>query len=160
MQRSCPEESNGLRRLDASITPPDAAPAPIIVWISSMNKIDFSCSTSSAIKLFKRFSKSPRYFVPAKSDPMSKENTVLPSIGSGTFSSTISLAKPSAMAVFPTPDSPTNNGLFLRLRMRIWLTLSISASRPIRGSINPKRACSFRSVVNWLRKLCSAGSSD
>ena len=37
MQRTVPEASAGLSRLDASMAPPEVAPAPITVWISSMN---------------------------------------------------------------------------------------------------------------------------
>ena len=37
MQRSVPDWSAGFSRFDASIAPPDVAPAPITVWISSMN---------------------------------------------------------------------------------------------------------------------------
>ncbi len=39
MQRSSPLASTGLIRFEASMTPPEAAPAPITVWISSMNRI-------------------------------------------------------------------------------------------------------------------------
>jgi hypothetical protein len=38
MQRSLPPCNAGFSRLDASIAPPDVAPAPITVWISSMNR--------------------------------------------------------------------------------------------------------------------------
>ena len=55
------------------MTPPEAAPAPITVWISSMNRMAPGCFLSSAITLFRRFSKSPRYLVPAISEPMSSE---------------------------------------------------------------------------------------
>ena len=41
MQRSWPDCSAGFSRLDASIAPPLVAPAPITVWISSMNRIAF-----------------------------------------------------------------------------------------------------------------------
>ena len=41
MQRSSPEASAGLSRFDASIEPPLVAPAPTMVWISSMNRIAF-----------------------------------------------------------------------------------------------------------------------
>ena len=47
MQRSSPFASAGLIRFDASITPPEAAPAPITVWISSMNRIAPGCFLSS-----------------------------------------------------------------------------------------------------------------
>ncbi len=39
MQRSVPEASAGFSKFDASMAPPLVAPAPITVWISSMNKI-------------------------------------------------------------------------------------------------------------------------
>ena len=63
------EASTGLMMLEASITPPEAAPAPIRVWISSMKRMAPSCSVSSAMTLFRRFSKSPRYLVPANRRP-------------------------------------------------------------------------------------------
>ena len=73
MQRSSPEASAGLTRLLASMVPPLAEPAPMMVWISSMNStacgIFFSCASTA----FSRFSKSPRYLVPATSAPRSSE---------------------------------------------------------------------------------------
>ena len=39
MQRSLPEASAGLRMFEASIVPPLTAPAPTMVWISSMKRI-------------------------------------------------------------------------------------------------------------------------
>ena len=71
MQRSSPLASAGLIRFDASMTPPEAAPAPITVWISSMNRIEPGFFFSSLSTPFRRFSKSPRYLVPAISAPMS-----------------------------------------------------------------------------------------
>ena len=72
MQRSSPLASAGLIRFEASITPPEAAPAPMTVWISSMKRIAPGCFLTSASTAFRRFSKSPRYFVPATREPMSK----------------------------------------------------------------------------------------
>ena len=46
-------------------------------------------------------------------------------------------ARPSAIAVLPTPASPTSSGLFLRRRHSTWITRSSSCSRPISGSILP-----------------------
>ena len=46
MHFSAPVDSAGFSRFDASSVPPDAAPAPMIVWISSMNRIDFGFSAS------------------------------------------------------------------------------------------------------------------
>ena len=73
MHLSSPEASIGLSRLEASMTPPDAAPAPMMVWISSMNRMALSCLRSSESRFFRRFSKSPRYLVPASSAPRSRE---------------------------------------------------------------------------------------
>ena len=53
----------------------------------------------------------------------------------GTWPVTILWAKPSDMAVLPTPGSPIKIGLFFVLRIRIWISLSISLSLPITGSI-------------------------
>ena len=73
MHFSAPVDSAGFSRFDASSVPPDAAPAPMIVWISSMNRIDFGFSASCFSTAFSRCSKSPRYLVPASSAPMSSE---------------------------------------------------------------------------------------
>ena len=51
MQRIAPDASAGFSRFDASIAPPEVAPAPITVWISSMNRIASGCSSSSLIDL-------------------------------------------------------------------------------------------------------------
>ena len=113
-----PLERAGLNMLEASMAP-SAAPAPTIVWSSSMNKItspDFSISSMTA---FMRSSNCPRYFVPATMSAMSSEITRLFASNSGTSPDAISRASPSTMAVFPTPASPTSTGLFLVLRHRI-----------------------------------------
>ena len=55
-----PPDSAGLSRLDASIAPPLVAPAPITVWISSMNRIASGSFSSSLTTYFSRSSKSPR----------------------------------------------------------------------------------------------------
>lgn len=65
---------------------------------------------------------------------------------SGTSPLTMRRAKPSAMAVLPTPGSPIRTGLFFVLRERICKTRRISVSRPITGSILPARARAVRSV--------------
>lgn len=68
-----PLDSAGLSRLLASSVPPEAAPAPISVWISSMNRMACGCSFRALSTAFSRCSKSPRYLVPASSAPMSSE---------------------------------------------------------------------------------------
>jgi hypothetical protein len=78
---------------------------------------------------------------------------------SGTSPSTIFFAKPSAMAVLPTPASPTSSGLFLRRRHRICAVRSTSAARPISGSIRPWRATSLRLVAKLSSALEASFSS-
>ncbi len=60
MQRMVPLARAGFSRLDASIAPPLVAPAPITVWISSMNSTALGCASSSVTTAFSRSSKSPR----------------------------------------------------------------------------------------------------
>ncbi|MNT78975.1 hypothetical protein D3C72_2182690 [compost metagenome] len=75
MHFSWPLASAGFSRLDASRVPPDAEPAPMMVWISSMNRMPFGLSFSCFSTAFRRCSKSPRYLVPASKAPMSSEYT-------------------------------------------------------------------------------------
>ena len=67
--------------------------------------------------------------------------------------STIHSAIPSAIAVLPTPDSPTSNGLFLVLLAKIWIILSISVVLPINLSI-------FLSATSLLRFIRKSGDVD
>ena len=69
--------------------------------------------------------------------PRSSATTRTPRSGSGTSSSAMRRARPSAIAVLPTPASPISAALFLRRRLRASTTCSISCSRPITGSIRP-----------------------
>ncbi len=66
-------------------------------------------------------------------------------------------ASPSAIAVFPTPVSPTRIGLFFRRRARIWTIRSSSRARPISGSSFPWAARAVRSVAKAASG--SAGTS-
>ena len=104
---------------------------------------------SSSMIFLSRSSNSPRYLVPATSDPMSRVSTRLFSSVSGTSPATIRWARPSAIAVLPTPGSPIRAGLFFVRRDRIWMTRSISFSRPMTGSSLPARAASVRLIPSW-----------
>ena len=100
-------------------------------------------AAASAISLstaFRRSSNSPRYFAPASSAPRSSATTRRSRSDSGTSPETIRWARPSTIAVLPTPGSPISTGLFLVRRERIWMTRRISASRPITGSSLPSSA--------------------
>ena len=62
---------------------------------------------------------------------MSSAHTRLPFSPSGTSPATMRWARPSAIAVLPTPGSPISTGLFFVRRERTWITRRISSSRPI-----------------------------
>ena len=96
---------------------------------------------------FKRSSNSPRYLAPATSEPISSDNTRLFFKPSGTSWSTMRCAKPSTIAVLPTPGCPINTGLFLVLRCKTCNVRRISSSRPITGSSLPCLASSVKSTV-------------
>ncbi len=51
--------------------PPLVAPAPMMVCISSMNRMALSFFSMAATTSLSRFSKSPRYLVPATRVPRS-----------------------------------------------------------------------------------------
>ena len=148
MHWSSPRASGGLRMFAASIAP-SAAPAPTSVCSSSMKRTASFVLRSSSMIFLSRSSNSPRYFVPATSEPMSRVRTRLLRRMSGTSPATIRWARPSAMAVLPTPGSPMRAGLFFVLRPRIWMTRSISFSRPMTGSSLPARAASVRLMPSW-----------
>ena len=112
-QCSSPRASAGFRRFDASIAP-SALPAPTSVCISSMKRMTPpAAAVTSASTAFSRSSNSPRYFAPAISAPMSSAISCLSFSDSGTSPLTMRSARPSAMAVLPTPGSPISTGLFL-----------------------------------------------
>ena len=93
---------------------------------------------------------------------MSSDSTRLFFRVSGTSPLTMRCARPSTMAVLPTPGSPISTGLFLVRRCRIWITRRISSSRPITGSSLPARARSVRSMVYFFSasRLPSASGLD
>ena len=151
--RSSPLAKAGFNILAASIAP-SPPPAPTSVCISSIKRtISPSAEVTSFTTAFNRSSNSPLYFAPAINAPISKENTILSFRFSGTSPSTIRCASPSAMAVLPTPGSPTNIGLFFVLRVNICNTLLISSSLPITGSSLPLRANSFKFFAYLLKAL-------
>ena len=142
-----PRESAGFSMLDASIAP-SAAPAPISVCSSSRKRTTFSDCRISFITALSRSSNCPRYFVPATRAPRSSWRSRLFTSTSGTSWLTIFCARPSTIAVLPTPGSPIRTGLFFVRRARIWMTRSISCSRPITGSSLLSRASCVRSRAN------------
>ena len=61
-----------------SIVPPVVAPAPTVVWISSMKRIGFGRFASAPMTALKRSSKSPRKRVPASRAVLSSEKISAP----------------------------------------------------------------------------------
>ncbi len=132
--------------LPASIEPSPPPPAPTTVCSSSRNRITlFSAAVTSSITFFSRSSNSPRYLEPATSAVRSRVTTRFSLRLCGTSPETIRWARPSTIAVLPTPGSPISTGLFLVRRERISTVCSISSARPTTGSSRPERASSVRS---------------
>src|ERR1039458_4511103 len=149
MQCSSPRASIGLSRFPASIDP-SVFPAPTTVCSSSMKStISPAASWTSLSTALRRSSNSPRNFAPAISAPMSSDTTFLFFSPSGTSPRTMRSARPSTMAVFPTPGSPISTGLFLVRRESTWITRRISSSRPITGSSFSADASAVRSRPPW-----------
>ena len=135
---------------------PSAPPAPTRVCNSSMKRIVFLARRTSFITALMRSSNWPRYFVPATIIARSSTTMRRSASSSGTSPLTTRCAKPSTMAVLPTPASPSSTGLFFVRRLRICIVRSISFSRPMTGSSLPCRASSVRSRP----KLSRAGVFD
>ncbi len=161
MQRSSPRASIGFSRSLAP-TAPSAAPAPTIVCSSSMKRTIWpSEAWTSFSTALRRSSNSPRYFDPASNDPMSRAITRRSRSDSGTSPATIRCARPSTIAVLPTPGSPISTGLFFVRRESTWITRRISSSRPITGSSLPSRASAVRSRPNFSSAcIVSSGFGD
>ena len=107
----------------------------------------------------RRSSNSPLYLAPASRLPRSKANNCVSFNVSGISLFIILCAKPSTIAVLPTPGSPIKTGLFLVRLAKTCKVRLISSSLPITGSIFPLIASSVMSLVNLLSELiCDSGS--
>ena len=140
-----PLARDGFKMLAASMAP-SAPPAPMIVWISSINRRILPLCITSFRDLLILSSNSPRYLEPATIPDRSSVRTRFPANIPGISPDTIFRARPSTTAVLPTPGSPIRHGLFLVRRLRIWMIRSISLSLPMTGS-------SFASFANAVRSL-------
>ena len=87
---------------------------------------------------------------------MSSAITLRSRSDSGTSPETIRWARPSTIAVLPTPGSPISTGLFFVRRESTWITRRISSSRPITGSSLPSSAARVRSLPNLRRATRTA----
>mmetsp|Transcript_18538 Transcript_18538/g.48399 ORF Transcript_18538/g.48399 Transcript_18538/m.48399 type:complete len:333 (-) Transcript_18538:164-1162(-) len=145
MHRNPPLARAGFRMFPASMAP-SAAPAPTKVCNSSINKMVFVSLEASATTSRNLSSNSPLYLVPATNRAISSVWTLAPFSFFGTSPSAIFWARPSAMAVLPTPASPTKQGFDFRLRSKIWTARAISSDLPTHGSSSPSRANAVRST--------------
>ena len=161
IQWSSPLASIGFKMFPASIAP-SVFPAPTIVWSSSINKIILpSLFFTSWRTAFNLSSNSPLYLAPATKEPISSENIVHSFKLSGTSPLTILKAKPSAIAVLPTPGSPIKHGLFFVFLDKILITFLISSSLPITGSSFWSLAICVKSCPYFFKTLyVSSGLSD
>ena len=91
-----------------------------------MNRMTFLARRTSFITALMRSSNWPRYLVPATIIARSSTTIRRSCRISGTLLETTIWARPSTMAVLPTPASPSSTGLFFCRRQRIWMTRSIS----------------------------------
>ncbi len=157
--RSSPRASIGLSMLPASIEP-SALPAPTTVCSSSRKvMICPLLDLISSSTLLSRSSNCPRNCAPATMPPRSRATRRLSRRDSGTSPATIRWARPSTIAVLPTPGSPIRTGLFLVRRESTWMTRRISASRPMTGSTLPSRARAVRSTLYFSSAwYCCSGS--
>mmetsp|Transcript_139464 Transcript_139464/g.353690 ORF Transcript_139464/g.353690 Transcript_139464/m.353690 type:complete len:219 (-) Transcript_139464:924-1580(-) len=144
---SSPRESAGFKMLAASIVSrPPLLPISTSEWISSIIRMIFPlASLTSSTTFLSLSSNSPRRLVPARSPAKSKWTIRFPRRNSGTSSQAMRWAKPSAIAVLPTPGSPMSTGLFFCRRAKIWMVLSNSSARPTIGSMPPSSATVVRS---------------
>ena len=150
---SSPRARAGFKRFPASMLP-SPAPAPTIVWSSSIKRIiEPSDFLTASMTPFSLSSNSPRNLAPATRLPISRERSLLFLRLSGTSPLAIRRARPSTIAVLPTPGSPIKTGLFFVRRTRTCITRRISSSRPITGSILSLRARSVKSVQYLSRAL-------
>ena len=166
MDWSSPRESGGLRMFAASIAP-SAAPAPTSVCSSSMNRIASLVLRSSSTIFLRRSSNSPRYFVPATSAPMSSVSTRLLSSDVRDVAGDDPLGQALGDRGLADAGLADQGRVVLRRRDRIWMTRSISFSRPMTGSSLSARAASVRlmpsaSTVGVLlaRFVSCAGPAD
>ena len=115
---------------------------------------------SAAMTALKRSSKSPRTRVPARRPAVSSAKISAPFSASCTSSASSLWARPSAIAVLPTPASPTNTGLFLRRRQSTSIVRWSSSVRPISeagaGAFREVRAVGGKRVARRRRSFIAA----
>ncbi len=153
----CGSVNTGFKRPAISTLLPDVLPAPTMVWTSSIKSRGFLISFKLLKRVFKRPSKSPRYFAPARREERSKLKIERSLKRSGAFPVSISSASPSPRAVFPTPGSPTRRGLFLFFLDKTSRVLCSSSWRPMSLLVSPSLNFLFKFSQNFLRGSFEGG---
>ncbi len=148
MAWSSPRASAGLRMLEASMAP-SAAPAPMMVCISSMKRMTSPEVRISSITFFRRSSNSPRNLEPATRAPRSRVTTRL------------SMQRLGHVAFDDLLGQPLGDGRLADARLADEARVVLGAARqdldhPLDlllpaddGSSFPSRASSVRSRPNW-----------
>ncbi len=152
MTRISPRAKAGFKILAAFIAP-SASPAPMMLWSSSMTRMTLPERLASSTTPFMRLSNWPRNCVPATMAVISSKKSSWSSNLAGTSPSMMRTAKPSAMAVLPTPASPIRAGLFLERLFRICTVRANSSSRPMMRSMRPARASSVKLMANCSKNF-------
>ena len=140
MHCSSPRASAGLSMFEASIAP-SAPPAPTMVCSSSM-KITVSLRLADLVHhgLQPLFELAAVLGAGHHRRQIERDDALVLEALRHLAPTTMRCARPSAIAVLPTPGSPISTGLFFLRRDSTWMTRSISFSRPITGSSLPSRA--------------------
>ena len=142
MQEISPRDSAGLRMLAAS-SEPSADPAPIREWISSMKTMRSGLSRSSLRIPFEPLLELAAVLGAGDHQrQVERDHPLLRQRRPARCRSTMRWARPSTMAVLPTPGSPSRIGLFLVRRDRIWMMRSSSFSpsdQRIEGALGGER---------------------
>ena len=144
--RMSPRTSAGLSMFAASMAAPSAVPCPIRLCSSSTNKMRSGSAARSRTRRRMRSSYWPRNAVPASNATWSSARMRASLSAGGTSPAAMRCARPSTMAVLPTPALPMSAGLFLLWRSRMSTTRATSASRQRTGSRSPRRASAVSST--------------
>ena len=128
---------------------PSDAPAPTMVWSSSMKRMTLPDLRISAMAFFSRSSNSPRYFAPASMPARSRETTRLPRSISGMPAFDDELRQPFDDGGLAHARLADEHGIVLRAPGRGSARCARSpAARPMTGSSSP--ACAPGQVAGKL----------
>ena len=154
MQRSSPRASAGLSRLPASIAP-SAAPAPTIGVELVDEEDDPALGGLDLLEHGLQAVLELAAVLRAGDERAHVERDERLSLShSGTSPRTMRWARPSTIAVLPTPGSPMRTGLFLVRRERTWIDAAdLLVAADDRVELALRRAASVRSRAVLLERL-------